>query len=426
MPLFNIHAGSWTIPGTNIRLPDIGLTERIAQSFGQSMNTQGGSQLRQGTIFNVGNVPYTVNTPINTPNMSYTPDAGGGFYTYKTPRSSSQPQPQPTNTGGGGGGGGGRKMYTPSQALAEGKDINELRRLGLLIEESGGGGGGDDYANRIRSNIESAFNQYMSQLDRMAGLIPQMQQEQAGFVSQQFGSMLSQLGTEKQAVEQRLETYRQDVEARKKAGLSEIEQNLRNLLKATGMQLGAMGAGSSSASQVIAPYAIAKQGARAQAQVIKGANEQFAELDRKMIDVQTTYDTQKSQIDQWKNDKLMELSNTYNQLKLQIEQAKAQAPLQKAEALNRLDQALLQNAIQMANYYEQSANQYKMALDAWVRDRIAQLQNFKIQLSQSANFNPVELTYDALRGISGAPQASSYEFYNPVLAQQIRKRLGLE
>jgi hypothetical protein len=330
-----------------------------------------------------------------------------------------------TNTGGntgGGGGGGGSRGITASEALARGWDVNNLPAGYYLIRE--GGGGVDDYANRIRSNIESGFNQYLSYLDKLAGLVPQMRQEQEQYLSQQFESMLGQLGTEKQAAEQQLETYKQDVQSRKQAGLEEIAQNLRNLLKATGMQLGAMGAGSSSATQVIAPYALAKQGSRAQAQVIKGANDQLAELDRKMIDVQNTYDTQKSQIEQWKTEKMAEIGRIYNELKFQIEQAKAKAPIDKMNALNNLDQALLQNALQMANYYEQTANQYKMGLDQWVRDRISQLQNFKIQLSQSANFNPVELTYDALRGLQGQPQVS-YEFYNPVLVQQIRKRLGL-
>ena len=57
MAFLGIHSGSWTIPGTNIHLPDIGTTEAIAGLFGQGRNAQGGSQLRQGTVFNVGRVP---------------------------------------------------------------------------------------------------------------------------------------------------------------------------------------------------------------------------------------------------------------------------------------------------------------------------------------------------------------------------------
>jgi hypothetical protein len=430
MPLFNIHSGSWGIGG--FRLPDLGITEKISDFSNRVRTGQGGSDL-------IPNLPTPGNYNYNpTLNKAFDPNLTPQQFVnlFSQPQSTNKPvltqppnQPKPTtkptNTGGntgGGGGGGGARGITASEALAKGWDLNNLPAGYYLIRE--GGGGGDDYANRIRSNIESGFNQYLAYLDRISGLIPQMQQEQQGYISQQFESMLGQLGTEKQAAEQQLQTYRQDVEARKQAGLEEIAQNLRNLIKATGMQLGAMGAGSSSAAQVIAPYALAKQGSRAQAQVIKGANEQLAEIDRKMIDVQKTYDTQKSQIEQWRAEKMAEIGRIYNDLKFQIEQAKAKAPIEKMNALNNLDYALLQNALQMANYYEQTANQYRMSLDQWVRDRISQLQNFKIQLSQSANFNPVELTYDALRGLQGQPQAS-YEFYNPVLIQQIRKRLGL-
>jgi len=438
MPLFNIHPGAWGIG--SFRLPDFGITEKISDVSNQVRTGQGGSDL-------IPNLPtpgnYNYNPTLNKafdPNL--TPQQFVNLFSQPQPtsqlkqttQSTTQSKPttqkttttQPTNTSGntgGGGGGGGARGITASEALAKGWDVNNLPPGYYLIRE-GAGGGGDDYANRIRSNIESGFNQYLAYLDRLSGLIPQMQQEQQGYIGQQFESMLNQLGTEKQAAEQQLQTYRQDVEARKQAGMEEIAQNLRNLIKATNMQLGAMGAGSSSAAQVIAPYALAKQGSRAQAQIIKGANEQLAELDRKMIDVQKTYDTQKSQIEQWRAEKMAEIGRIYNDLKFQIEQTKAKAPIDKMNALNNLDYALLQNALQMADYYEKTANQYIMGLDQWVRDRISQLQNFKIQLSQSANFNPVELTYDALRGLQGQPQAS-YEFYNPALIQQIRKRLGL-
>ena len=437
MALFNSVQGTWGIGG--FKLPDLGVTEWLLGG-----NTGKASWINNPNVYKaIGTTPqeYANTLSINKLYSQY--QQGTGFNPYG-PTVTSQPKPttQPTNIGGNpntggnpppsggpGSGPGNWDWQSNLRSVASGgynvgDVVNGWRWNGESWEQVGGGGGGNDYANQIRSNIESGFSQYLANLDRLAGLVPQMQQEQQGYVGQQFESMLGQLGTEKQAAEQQLGTYRQDVQSRKQAGLEEIAQNLRNLMKATGMQLGAMGAGSSSASQVIAPYALAKQGSRAQAQVIKGANEQLSELDRKMIDVQKTYDTQKSQIEQWKAEKMAEIGNIYNDLKFKIEQAKANAPIDKMNALNNLDQTLLQNALQMANYYEQTANQYKMNLDQWVRDRVSQLQDYKIQLSQSANFNPVELTYDALRGLQGQPQAS-YEFYNPVLIQQIRKRLGL-
>jgi hypothetical protein len=414
MALFNTVEGTWGIGG--FKLPDRGITEWL---FGG--NTGKASWLNNPNVYQaIGTNPQEYANTLSTNKLYSNYTQGTGFNPYgPTVTSLSKPINKTTNTGGSRGGG------APS-VNSRGERLIGYNRNGDPVYSGGNTGPSpqDEYYNRIRSNIESGFNQYLSNLDRLAGLIPQMQQEQQGYLNQQFNSMLGQLGTEKQAAEQQIGTYRQDVQARKQAGMDEISQNLRNLMKATEMQLGAMGAGSSSAAQVIAPYALSKQGSRAQAQVIKGANDQLAELDRKMIDVQKTYDTQKSQIEQWKADKMSEIANTYNDLKFKIEQAKANAPIDKMNALNNLDQTLLQNALQMANYYEQTANQYKMGLDQWVRDRISQLQDFKIQLSKSANFNPTELTYDALQGLQGQPQ-TSYEFYNPVLVNQIRRRLGL-
>jgi len=411
MALFNSVQGTWGIGG--FKIPDFGVTELLL-----GKNTGQSSFINNPNVYQaIGTTPQAYANTLSTNKLYSNYQQGTGFNPYgPTVTSTSKPTTQTTNTGGGG---------APS-VNSRGEKLVGYNANGDPVYSGGNTGPSpqDEYYNRIRSNIESGFNDYLSNLDKLAGLVPQMQQEQQGYVGQQFDSMLGQLGTEKQAAEQQLGTYKTDIQSRKQTGMEEIAQNLRNLMKATGMQLGAMGAGSSSASQVIAPYALAKQGSRAQAQVIKGANDQLSELDRKTIDVQKTYDTQKSQIEQWKTDKMAEIGNTYNDLKFKIEQAKANAPLDKMNALNNLDQTLLQNALQMANYYEQTANQYKMGLDQWVRDRVSQLQNYKIQLSQSANFNPTELTYDALQGLQGQPQAS-YEFYNPVLVGQIRKKLGL-
>ncbi len=420
----NIHSGSWTIPGTNIPLPDFGITEKVADFFGQSKNVQGGSQLRQGTVFNVGKVPYQYSqTPVKvSPTTTYIPDAGGGYYSQSQPQPQPQPQPQTQQTSSGGGGGNsGGSAPNPETTYVFDSSLGIMRKLADIQREQA------ERENRIRGEIENTYKGITERLDKLAGLYPQWEQEDVGRLQKTYETQLSDIGTEKQAAEKKLGLAREDIERRKKLGMQEISQNLRQLLKATGMQLGAMGAGSSSAAEVVAPYALSKEAARSQAQVIRGANEQLAEIDRKAVDVQTIYDQEKNNLERWLQEKRQQIADAYRQLKSGIEQAKMNADENRMRALTALDTSLLQNAVQMANYYEQQANQYRLALDEWVRNRMAQLNNFKLQMQQSGNFNPQDIVYSELRGIQGLPQRAEDVFLNPMaLIKKRRKELGLE
>lgn len=346
--------------------------------------------------------------------------------------SSTSPTPQPKTTttqpsltqpSTGGTSGGGSTGITASEALARGWDVNKLPSGYYLIQEGGGGGGVD--ADKIRSSIESTFNDIISSLDRQAGLLPQYEQEDVSRIEKAYGTLTSGVEQERTGAEQKLDIARQNVLANKQASLQEIEQNLRNLMRASGMTLGAMGAGSSSAMDVILPYAISKQGARAGAQVLAQANQQLAQIDQKMVDIKTVYDQEKNNIELWKTEKLQEIANTYRQWKSQIDEAKRNANAQRLAALNALDMSLLNNALAMSNWYEQQAANYSAAVDQWARDRLSQLNNYKIQLGQLSNFQPEQLVYGELKGISALPQASEGTFLNPyVLAQRRRQELG--
>ena len=278
----------------------------------------------------------------------------------------------------------------------------------------------------ILSGIESAYSDYIRQLDEMAGFYGQREQEDVASAQQKGQLMEEELGTQKAGAEQQIDLYKQDVETRKRTSLEELAQNLRNLLKATQMRLGALGAGSSSASQVIAPWAIAKQGARAGAQVIGSANQQLADLDKKMIDVKTTYETQLSQIRRWVSDKIDQIRQTYDYYRAQLADLKRQAPIEKQNAINQLNQALLSNAISQINMYKQAALQYALTLDAWAKERSATLQEMKNQLAKTAEYQVQTPTYEPLKGIEQQYIASSGEFWNPaLLRKQIREQLNL-
>lgn len=394
MAILQAHPGSWTLPGTNIRLPDIGLTESIARAFGQSMNPQGGSQLRQGTIFNVGNIPYSVNQPITTGNVRYTPDTLGGYYQYTQPKGgTTPPKGGTTPPAGGGGGPTGPIMITESEALARGWDINNLPSGYVRYTPV------EDREAKVRGYIEQQYNELASTLDEIAGLVPQRQQQEEQILRSNLQLGQQGLEQQKQTSEQNLEIARQQVEQQLGGAKQDIFTTLRDLLQGAQRTAGLAGAGYSSAAQTMIPYALGKQGARSLGQVQSQAMSQFNQIEMKKNDVLNTYNLAKNQLEQDFNNQLLETRQKYADYLDQIRLQKANAGAQKAQALAQLEAGLMQAAQQEAMQLRQAMLGRATAIEEWARNRIAQLDDYKIKMGQMGQYNPQALVYSELQGV---------------------------
>ena len=430
------------VQGTWLGIPDFGLTEAL---FGKSSGKS--SWINNPNVYSsFGSTPQSYASTLATNKQYNQYQSGSGFnpigptvergvdlrYASPVPNTNSNPTPSPQQNNNGSGGIPGIPNRDWSNPSNWGFEMDghwfQTPQDYLNWKNSQQGGSSDlerqqrEMQAKIRGNIENTYGNIVGRLDKLAGLYPQWQQEDVGSLQNAYNTSAQGISNELNAQKQKLGTYRQDIQKNKKLGLQEISQNLRNLMKATGMQLGAMGAGASSASQVIMPYALGKQASRSSAQVIKGANDQFADLDRKMIDVQSTYDQEKNQLDQWLNDSKSSIVQRYRDMKTAIDNAKNQADEKKMVALNALDASLLQNVQNRVNQLDALHQQYAMQVDQWAKNRIAQLQDYKLQLAKTANFSPQELTYEALRGLEGFPPYSQREAWsNPFLLKKKKR-----
>lgn len=405
-----VHIGSWG-------LPDFGLTEKVGNFFGQGRNEQGGSQLRQGTIANVGNVPlYQAYTPQQQQVFS----TGQGIKPTATANTGGQTQQQSS------GGGGGGQQSAPV-------NWNDTSNWGFMAE-------GrwfqtpQDYQNfkqreaAVRQELESGYNQYEQNLGNMLSQYPEWQRQDEATLNETVLSQKQGLDQGKQAALTNLGTNKTQVENRKKESIASQAQNLRNILKASQTQLSAMGAGDSSATEKMLPYAYSKIGAKEQGNILRQANDQFAEIDKKTVDVQTQYDDQVRQVDQWKNSQLMQIRDKYQNQMVQIQQMKARVPLDKAQALASLETQLLSQAKSELAAIEASDRQFRQQLTLNAQSQLAQLQNYKAQLSQSGNFNPTDIVYQNAQALSnmgyGGGNSQNYGYVNQATAKKKYDQYG--
>lgn len=390
-----VHTGSW---GT----PDFGLTERLASNASGGQTTD---------LSNAVSGNYTKYSPIGSnpygPAQNSNPQIQGASTSVYNNNSTS-------SSSGGSSGGGGGGGYSESDALKLGLDINQLRAQGLLnvqqpSQES------IERENAIRSNINNIYGGISNRINDFRNNLPTWQQEDMNTLGQTVGSIRDQLGTAKQGALDKLDTFRTDVGTREKLGIDKVQENLRNLQRATQMQLGAMGAGSSSASEVLAPYALQKQATRGIGDIVTGANQQYADLDRQTIDVNTQYDTQSQQINQWEAEQKQSITDrirAFQQAVLDAQNSNDQARLQ---ALNSLEASLMNSAQQKLDQIQAFAMNERASLQDWARNRMSQLNDFKLQLSQSSNFSPQELVAREIQGINGMTSGGSDMFYNPAV-----------
>lgn len=150
---------------------------------------------------------------------------------------------------------------------------------------------------RTRSSINDTYKSYTKELDRLAGYLPNWEREDTNQLIGNFDYAGQQLGVARDTAMNKLGISRSNVEQNTAKSINDLQQNLRNMMKATNMQLGAMGAGDSSASQVMAPYAYAKLGSQNRNQVLDQRNSQLSDIDMKELDVISVYDTEKIKLE---------------------------------------------------------------------------------------------------------------------------------
>lgn len=372
--------GNWNVFGYN--LPEFGITEK----FGGNTNS-----LQTGYKANSGPVNNNLSS-LNSGNVL----------------GSSAPLPtrtfQSSSVGSSSSSSGGGNSNISSNGMSEADYQREL----------------DRQRDKTRDAIKDRAGSYLKDLDRLAGFLPQYEQEDTQFVNQNFDLSLNNLTQAKEGSLNKLDTSRGQVRERKAQSIQDLQQDLRNQMNATNMRLGAMGAGNSSAAEVMAPYAYAKLGTQARTQLQNQSNSQLADLDMKEQDVIVTYDTEKTKVEQEKIDALNNIKSYYRDRFLQIENAKSQVRDSEKASLENLQMSLLDDARNRLAQVQAYTLQRNAELESWVRNRTAQLQDMRIQLGEMGNYDVQDLVRMSMPGVQANVGGSQDYQYNPLAL--MRKR----
>lgn len=412
MAIFDPHKGSW------FGLPDFGLTEFISDLSGKPRDPNtGGSQNFQSVPKN----NYLSGTVLGIQNT----DISGAFN--NTPTTNQNPQPQQDKPKSDTGGGGGSPTYDPASfGDPNNPDLsNDFKKQEYqkYLDAQNAANEARRREEETRRGIESGYNDYVANLRGLETDFGNRQQSDIDSASRTYETIFGGLTDEKQASMDKLAANRGVVETRKEGSIKDLKQNLSDVMRAATMQFGAAGAGDTSATMVMLPYAYTKLAGAQAGGIHKQANEQQFEIDQKEIDLDMEFKRLWNQTELEKESKLQGIKQYYGDAISKVKEAIAKAPLDKANALAALNMALLQEAKSAMRTLESDIRKRQDGLKDWALERMAQLNDAKIQLQGTSNFNPRDIVFKELAGV-GAVNTNSggYDLsFNPLALAQKRR-----
>jgi len=276
----------------------------------------------------------------------------------------------------------------------------------------GGGGGGIspeeqaviDQQNRLRGEISSGYDQYISQLDQILNTgLPAQRTAQEGIVGSQYQSGISQLGSQKEQGLYDLGVESRKVGTRQAKTLKDLSADIRNMFRAGNVMLGSMGASDSSAANQYS-YALAKMGSKRRSDVMGQSNEAYQQIADRKFKLQNLFNQETQRLGSERDQKILSISSWFADSQNQIKQYKAQGMLNKNIDLANLSKSLLEQATNALMNTQIEYKNRRSALESWALSNAENINQLKTNWQGIAAFQAPQQTY---RPMSGTPTVDS-------------------
>ncbi len=211
--------------------------------------------------------------------------------------------------------------------------------------------------DELKNQISSGWDNYLNSLGGLQGGLNDQRTAQENIANSQYDTGVNTLNSQKAK------------------SVRDISQNISNAFKAGGTYLGNMGAGNSSATDMLT-YALGREGSKQTGNLNEYVSNQLQQLG-------SAKDQQINQIASW-------FADAQNQIKQQI----ASGQLNKSRDIQALSQGLLNQALQAKAQVEQNAQSQYNGLLSWAA-------------SNSQNLGQLQQNIAGIPQALGAPQIDS-------------------
>lgn len=252
---------------------------------------------------------------------------------------------------------------------------------GVLAPTSGTSGSSGTGTSAQQNLLRQGLNAGVSNLEGQLNVLNPQEQAAKVRVNDQYGSTSGRLNRDYETGQQNLQVATDNVNEGKERSLS----NLRTWLQGMGMgyqnQLGAMGAGDSSATGLI-NFALGQQGSRERGGILQDAGTQLNNLDMQGDQLRVSFEDNMYDLDKWKADNLNQITMDYASAREEINRNILDARARAAAEMELTQQAV--------DYLSQLEQQYRTDAQnlAGRFSNISAGQNIDPSLTQF-NYSPV-------------------------------------
>lgn len=236
-----------------------------------------------------------------------------------------------------------------------------------------------------RKGISKSFDPIFKELDRQLGALPGRKAEYEGQLNSLAEGQSADVEAERVKNVNALESSKGTVETQSKSSMRELEEDVRNQLKAKANYFGALGSDSSAVGQ--ASEAVTKAGLKSKASILSVRDQALNEIGGKITDINTLAGEQDRKVDEWKRTKLFELGQTFNDKLDSLNAERANADATKERAIDDMIKGLNSQFVGRLQQLDDAVTNYKTSINTWAMQRQADLEDYATKLGLSSAYN---------------------------------------
>lgn len=229
----------------------------------------------------------------------------------------------------------------------------------------------EQYLNNLYSSLGSAYNTLEG------GLTPMYDKRKQG-IEDIFNSANQGIDLQGQQGQNTINSQRQGVETNQVRSLKDLASSIPQLFNTFSNQLGNMGAGDSSATRVMLPYALGRVEAGQRGQINRTVADQMGKINDSEAKLKSDVMIEKNKLEQGKMGEMASLGEWFDNAKMQISQMR----LGDAKAAGA---QVMELALKKLQGIEDTYNNKKTALESWALSNSSNLAQLKQNMSATTD-----------------------------------------
>lgn len=229
-------------------------------------------------------------------------------------------------------------------------------------------------------------------------------------IDELYGTSRSNLGSARDQSLRTLENVSEQNDANRVRSLRDLQQGIRGSMQGFNNQLGALGAGSSSAAD-LGGFAFSKLGAQGTTDINESFGQNATQIGLRQQDVESEFGRQLAELDTWKNNNIRNIVQEYDALRLDLQNQINLTEAEKAAAASTITQQAVNQLNQLDDAYVQTGNQLQQEYQALVQPSVntGNLAVRDVAPLQIANYNPANAQPRLqAAGVGGLQQAGGF------------------